>query len=819
MKQKKNTASAAKQTAAQPAAIVRPAENTTRDTVKIVLFSLLLFLAMTVQTGRMTMILTGIALVAALPIGKLSLQNLRNRLCVPVIGLVAFALMQGLAAIYSPFDSYGVAEYYKFLAAFALAVIALVQFEKKHVRGLLWGIAAVCASISLLCIDMGGSQVLFGLFNSAVNALGGDFSSALANSVGMRVNGLYNDANITGAILGPAIILGLHLTLFAQSRKERITASMLLGVSTMGFLVAMSRGAMGAFAVAALVYLAVMGRENRLKLFFLMASTGISVAVTGILAMQNLNSGSFLPDVLALACGALIFALYEFAGEKLEEKLSGHGVIIAAVCGVVLTAVAAFVVVALNTSAPHTFQENETLTRSVELPLGSYTVSGDWDGADTTMVTIYSRTADQELMNVRTDLYSGTMAGAAFEVTTPDVKVYFQMSGEPGDVVREVAVSDGTTLQLGYKWIPEMIAGRLHDGLLQSTSFLQRVQFVKDGWKIFLMRPLFGYGLGSSEGMLTAVQPFYYESKFLHCHILQVMTDTGIVGLLCFLSFMLGVAWMLLRALRSEERVLAAMFLACWVMINGHSLMEINFSIRAFECVGYVLLMLIVVCFGKPLSEKIVKVGGWVLAGCIWLYLAVFGAFLMSHRSVQADVARVTTSDVDLYLNSMRNFARRDVFENEDYQLSFVANAVALGDSRYEDTVQEYVEELRKSGTYPACSGLARYYYLPRGDIQELFACSREGIAQEASAKECWNLQLDFYREEVLDAMNPEQMDVYLEGVMATKAMMDEFSVGRLEKIALSDENQAYLELIESVVSGGLTGDAAYDLLMAAATA
>lgn len=789
------------------------------DIVKITCFSLLLLMAMTVQTGRMTMILKGIALVAALPIGKLPMVNVRSRLCVPVIGLVAFALMQGLAAIYSPFDTYAVAEYYKFLAAFALAVIALVQFEKKHIRGLLWGISAVCAVISLMCIDMGGSQVLFGIFERIVNIFGGSFASALDSSIGMRVNGIYNDANITGAILGPAIILGLHLVLTAEEKKEKAVASMLLGVSTMGFLVAMSRGAMGAFAIAAIVYLAVTGRENRLKLFFLMASVGISVMVTGILAMQNLNSGSFLPDFLAFACGALTFALYAFAGEKLAQKMAGHGIIITAVCGVCLAAVAAFVVAALNTSAPHTFQENETLLRSAELPVGQYTVSGDWDGADTTMVVIYSRTAEQELMNVRDDLYAGLLKDAAFEVQKANVKTYFQLSGQPGDEVRKVVISDGTSLQMGYKWLPEMIAGRLHDGLLKSTSVVQRIQFVKDGWKIFLQRPLLGYGLGSSEGMLTSVQPFYYESKYLHCHVLQVMTDTGVVGLTCFLSFMLGVAWMLLRALGSEERLLAAMFLGCWVMINAHSLMEINFSIRAAECIAYVTLALAVVCFGKPISEKIVKIGGWVLAGCIWLYLAVFGGLLLSHRSVQSDAAALATSDVNVYLNCMKNFAERDVFDQEDYKLSFVANATAIGDTRYTGTVQKYAQDLRKSGTYSACSGLARYYYLPMGDLDGLFASSREAIYQEASTKDSWNYQFDFYREEVLPALSAEQMDVYLQGVLETKAFLDSFSEGRLEEIALSEENRTYLELVEALANNGLPDEAAYDMLIAMSVA
>ena len=119
--------------------------------------------------------------------------------------------MQGLAAIYSPFDTYAVREYYKFLAAFALAVIVLVRFDKKHVQGLLWGVVTVCAVISLLCIDMAVDGVLFHVFNTGVEMLGGTFSTVEQDIWGTRIAGLYNDANVSAAILSLGTLIALYL--------------------------------------------------------------------------------------------------------------------------------------------------------------------------------------------------------------------------------------------------------------------------------------------------------------------------------------------------------------------------------------------------------------------------------------------------------------------------------------------------------------------------------------------------------------------------------------------------------------------------------
>ena len=785
---------------------------TKKDTVKVCVFSVLLFLAMTVQTGRMTVILTGIALVAALPIGR-PLQNLRQRLCVPVIGFVLFALMQGLAAIYSPFDKYAVAEYYKFLAAFALAVILLVRFEKKHIRGLLWGLAVICAVISLACIDLAVDGIFFHGFNGFVELLGGTFANVEQEALGTRIAGIYNDANVSGSILGLGTLIGLYLLSVADSAKEKLMACLLLGITAQGFFLSMSRGAILCFAVALLIWLIAEEKSKRLRLFLQMFfSAAVTVAVS-IPAMSAIVAYSMLVDLLALVSGGILFLLERYVINGLFGVLEKHKKAYVAVVAAVAVVCAGYAVAAFVVTGPAEITSTGSMTRSVALDAGTYAWEEyDWNGVETVRVRWRNKTG--ALMNEWETLYpKGDAEGVSFTVPDDGGTVSVQFYGEEGSVVSKAAFTGGKALTLNYPLLPSFITERLQDSLLQSYSFLLRVQFLKDAWTIFTQSPLVGHGLGSTEGLYTAVQPFYYESKFVHNHILQIMDDVGLLGLAGFAMLILGAAWLLLRGLKSEERSLAAVLLACWIMMHTHGLMEINFSVRAFQCIAYALMVLAIIVFAKPVSEKAVKVGGWVLSGCICLYLSVFGGLLMVHRDVQTDAANLAVSDVNVYLNYMRDFAKRDVFENEDYKMSFVANAVALGDERYEDTIQDYVKDLRKSGTYTACSGLARYYYLPQGEYAEVFACSREAIAQEASAKEAWNLQLDFYREEVMPAMGAENMDEFLNGVLQTKEYLETYSTGRLEEIELTEENQTFLELVPVVAESNAV-NATYETLM-----
>ena len=390
-----------------------------------------------------------------------------------------------------------------------------------------------------------------------------------------------------------------------------------------------------------------------------------------------------------------------------------------------------------------------------------------------------------------------------------NTRVYFEFSGVEGDQLNRVTLSDGTTLKLKYTLLPESIASRLQDGLLEGQNVLQRIQFWKDGITMFAMSPLIGNGLGSVEGLATAVQPFYYESLYVHNHFIQILDETGIVGLVFFLGFMIGAAVLLIRNLKTEDRPWVAALLAALVMMNTHSFMEISFSIRAYQCVAFALLMLPVVAFAQPLRQSAARVGSYILLALLLVFEILFGGLYYLHRQADREWAAFSTNNLSVFMTKLEKLTSMDVLDHESYQLSYVANAVNAPNDTYDATAEKYVAELRASGTYTACSGLERYWYLPRGEYEELFDCSREGIAQEASSNDAWNLQFDFYRQEVLPAMDGENMELFIREVLATGDYMEEYSAGRLEAITLTEENKAFLDACATAQENNLPGDIA----------
>ena len=779
------------------------------DMAKTVVFSLLLFASMTLQTGRMSLILVVLALLSFM--GREPFRLMRQRLCLPVLGLLVFMIVTCCAAVYSHFGSYAVSEFYKYTAAFSLALILLARFEKKHVPGLLWGFAAVSAVISLLCVDSASATVLFDGFAGLMETLGASYSYIEQSA--LRVAGIYNDANVSAGILALGSLASLYLANSEKTLWKKALACFLLGMSAMGFFLSMSRGAILCFALALLVWLIAAGKGNRLSLFFLMFVSALVVVALSIPAMAAVRGGSLLPDALTLLSGLLIFALDWALGARLARALEGRGKAIAVVAAVLAVLCVGYAVAGMTVTGAYTFNESGYLSRTLSLEPGTYTLSGDWDGALRVNVLAQSEMDMLRRTGGGTDLYAGPAEEASFTITGDEFRVSLLIWGEDGQTVRELTFSDGTKVALGHPLLPSFVANRLQDDLLTSNSFLQRVQFFRDGWTLFLRSPLVGHGLGSTEGLLTSVQSYYYESKYVHSHVLQLMDDMGLVGLAAFLALLGGALWLLLKNLRCENGPLAGMLLAGWVVMNIHSLMEINFSVRAYLCAALVFLLLPVVLYGEPLKLKAAQTVSVGLAVLLWLTLAVSGGLLESHRMVLREMETFSTHSVAEYMEACRKFITRDPLDPEQNQLTFVGNAVLLDDSRYNGLMRKYEEELRASGTYTACSGLARYYYLPKGQWEELFACSREGIAQEASNKDAWNLQLNFYRNEVLPAIGAENVSVFLDGVLETKAYLETYSQGRLEEIELTEENTVFLNTVAVVKENGLPDEAVYQLL------
>lgn len=795
MKRKKTVPAEVVPKPVNDAAPVPEKDHPLYDRLFVVGFAVLLFFAMTVQTVPMSLILAAVAL--ALSFGRGGYARFRGRLGIPVLGFLAFLILCGAASLYTSFGAYAYGEYAKLLASGALGLLLLARGREQNAGGLLFGFSAVCGVIGLLCIDAGCRGPLFRGFASFMEGLGDAAYQSLdqATYTGARFDGIYNDANLTGSLMALAVLVGLYLIRTGRKPWERFAACFLTGLSAVAFFTAMSRGAILCFGATLLAYLLIAGKEERLGLFFTMAAMGISMVVFGVVSTSLLAGGSFWGTLAALPSGVLLWLLNEFPARKAASALAGHGKLLAGVLGGGIAAGIAAVVLALTLTEPFVFTESNFLYRGADVEGGeTYTFSGDWDKSSEITVLVYGSTREQELTSVTETYYNGPLEEASFTVPEDVGHVLMQFRGPAGLELRQVSLSDGTEIPMAYTLLPDNIANRLQKNIFEDSSFLLRLQYDIDGWTLFKESPLAGHGLGATEGLLTSVQPFFYESLYLHNHLLQVMDETGLLGLAAFLAFILGTAVLLVRQLRKARTPLAAMLLACLVMMNLHGLMEISFSVQMFQCAAFFLLLLPTVCYGTYTEGRKRRAAGIVVlvVSDLWLVISVAllgGSLLAQKEYRELDAAGMTTGS---FIETLERLDRMDAYNDQSYKVNLMGNALQAGGISNEGTAARCARELRETGEFDSCYYVAAYYYLPLGQLENFFDVLQEGLLQERSNSEAWNSAMNLCIQ-AFSQIDPAEADTFAEGVRGIGEAMDRANAYLLVPVALIEENAALL--------------------------
>ena len=795
MKRKKTVPAEVVPKPVNDAAPVPEKDHPLYDRLFVVGFAVLLFFAMTVQTVPMSLILAVVAL--ALSFGKGAYMRFCVRLGIPVLGFLAFLILCGAASLYTSFGAYAYGEYAKLLASGALGLLLLARGREQNAGGLLFGFSAVCGVIGLLCIDAGCRGPLFRGFASFMEGLGDAAYQSLdqATYTGARFDGIYNDANLTGSLMALAVLVGLYLIRTGRKPWERFAACFLTGLSAVAFFTAMSRGAILCFGATLLAYLLIAGKEERLGLFFTMAAMGISMVVFGVVSASLLAGGSFWGTLAALPSGVLLWLLNEFPARKAASALAGHGKLLAGVLGGGIAAGIAAVVLALTLTEPFVFTESNFLYRGADVEGGeTYTFSGDWDKSSEITVLVYGSTREQELTSVTETYYNGPLEEASFTVPEDVGHVLMQFRGPAGLELRQVSLSDGTEIPMAYTLLPDNIANRLQKNIFEDSSFLLRLQYDIDGWTLFKESPLAGHGLGATEGLLTSVQPFFYESLYLHNHLLQVMDETGLLGLAAFLAFILGTAVLLVRQLRKARTPLAAMLLACLVMMNLHGLMEISFSVQMFQCAAFFLLLLPTVCYGTYTEGRKRRAAGIVVlvVSDLWLVISVAllgGSLLAQKEYRELDAAGMTTGS---FIETLERLDRMDAYNDQSYKVNLMGNALQAGGISNEGTAARCARELRETGEFDSCYYVAAYYYLPLGQLENFFDVLQEGLLQERSNSEAWNSAMNLCIQ-AFSQIDPAEADTFAEGVRGIGEAMDRANAYLLVPVALTEENAALL--------------------------
>ena len=462
--------------------------------------------------------------------------------------------------------------------------------------------------------------------------------------------------------------------------------------------------------------------------------------------------------------------------------------------GVLVALAIVYVVLAVNVTGGITLNAHEKLSRAIYPDAGEYTVTVEGIGAQ---VQVYTQNEAQLMMHTNTVLYEGSLSEARFTVPEDSKVVWFVLSGD--GVLNAVTLSDGTELPLGYKLLPGFAANRLQ-GLKANQNFIQRLVFFQDGLKLWKQSPVIGWGIGGVEGQLTAVQSFYYESKYIHNQFIQIMVEAGILGLASFLGLLGSAIWMLLRR-KEEDDPLLAMLAACVTMMTAHSLTEVVWSTQMYQVMVYVIFAMIIVRCGSG-DEKKPAMTGRAAAVVLWAVVLVFttlqgtslaAAKMFADAQTDEDLTRTTL------VEKLDKLAAMEFYDDSPYLINAMANGIQADSILIQSIATKSAQALMATEEFDSCYHVAAYYYLPLRNFDGFFEITRVGLVQEASNPDAWDSIANLYAQ-ACQSLTPEELEEFLPGVAQFQARLNEFNAsGRMEQIQLTAENQAFLDCAASL--------------------
>lgn len=758
-------------------------------------------------------------LLAVSLLGAMPRWAARNRVSLPALAVCLYFLLNCAAGLYTRFGGFAAVEFGKILTAFCVFLTVLLHARRGEIRCLAAMGAAVCAAYGFLSVDAASIRSFSTIFIQAMDSLFGTHFMGMETGyeAGIRITGIFGNPNFMAGFLALGIFLSLYLVRGAGSRRERLAACLLLGLNTFSFLLLFSLGAMVAFAIAVLLYLAAERRERRVSLFILLAETAVTALLFGFVAMPGLGSGQgalgIVPDLAGFGNGLVLWALHEFGGLRLSRRLERRKREALIAAGVLAGGLCLYVLLGFQLTGGYTLDAGETLRRSVYPEAGTYTLEGDWTGEIS--VTVESQNTVDTIVHTSTVLYSGPLEGASFTVPEGTRVVYLNFQGGEGDRLESLSLSNGPRVKLGYLLFPGFIANRIQ-GLWANQNAIQRLAFFQDGLRIYAQSPIIGNGLGSFEGQLSSVQDFYYETTYVHNHYIQVLLEMGIPGLISFLVLLGSAAVTLLRRRREgEEDHLLPALLGCLAVSALHALTEIDWSVGVYQIMALLVLGLVAVRFARPLPKIDTKAVGLLAPTLSGVVCVAFAVLLSGNLYAENAYVEVKAGLREQTADTMSQLAAIDRYNWAQYELDMAVNAAQSPNEKYAAIAARYIEDCRALKIYTINHSLETYVYLPMGRYEELFQASREGIPQAASKESTWQQEFNLY-EAAMRNLSIEELDKvgwFAGQVALTYEMLVEYNQGRLSPITLTEQNLAFLDRVLALDEVGLNGEEALTFL------
>lgn len=727
--------------------------------------------------------------------------KLKQRLSVPVAAMIAYMLIVAVSAIWASAGKFFIREYSKLLIAFLIYLYILLCIKKseKAVRSVVSGLSVVSALYAILSVDMATIKISKFLLYLIPEYYLIDTSF----ETGTRLTGIFGNGNMLAGILAIGILLTIYLLETADTKPKKAFAAVCISLSAYTFLLAFSMGASGFFALSVVLYLIFAGsRRGSVLLHMLFAAVPTFIFVFIAFGyFEAEGSARIIPSVCmllnALVCVGLELFVYPRASMLLERrKKIVWQLIIALVVLLVVYAVSALLV-----TGAYELPAGGSFNRAVYPKGGEYTLDVNYTGS--LNMDVVSQNDYDVMKHTSSTLYSGPADSVSFTVPEDSRVVYIGFNSPEGAHIEQASLSDGTPVKLKYKLLPGFIANRMQ-GLFANENMIQRTVFFADGMKLFRERPVLGNGLGSFESLICGYQDFYYQTKYVHNHYIQVLLDNGILGFIAYAAVLLGSLFLLIRGKKKEGEfsLLWPSLLTCLVMIGFHSFMEVVMSTSVYLPFALGVFALIALCYGVEKQNKVKTVADQIGRWTSFAIMSVY-AVLISLNMYANHIVKSNTNNLNNFYKALSTAISIDCFEYQDASLSAVINYPSYQSPLYKGMVNSCAEKLLNTPSNSIHLGLIEYY-MEMGQYEKAIEAAEKGVSFNYSNPQLWNSYFHIFYNYTFTAENEnpflgEEGALLRNGVKGLYDLMLDYNTKLWEPIVPDENTQALISYVNGL--------------------
>ncbi len=708
----------------------------------------------------------------------------RERLCIPFLVLALFVLMNGVSTFYALSGKFALREFLKVLCAFCFAVIIIGLSPKtEKISGTrVMTALAVCGALgSLISIDLLSTRWLSGAVLGFLGLFTAEYQWLDGVEAGVRMTSMFVHPNVFAGFSGIALLLSLGLSLAAEKRKDRNFYLVLLYVNALGFILAFSMGASIFMLLAFLVFLILQPSERKGDTLALMLETFILIILAAALISAtsfNAWSGTQPIPLVCTVLGSVILCFLDMGVKKwITIRIRTRKRTLIVIVAAILVLMIAFLLLAWSLTGAAEVAQGDILRRAIYLKPGEYTLDLRYTGDMT--VRVESQNRRETIMHTYTQIYNGRADEAVFVVPEDSLVQYFNFYAAADSRI-ESAYCGETKIPLHYKLLPGFIANRIQ-GLFANQNAIQRLTFFEDGLKLFKRSPIIGLGMGTYENAIKSVQSFYYETKYAHDHYIQVMVETGLIGIILFIGMLVFHGTAVWKSRRTQ--IYAPILGAALVFMAGHAVVEVVFSTYAYLPMAFGTFALIDLCCGtavsRPKLSKLAKsIAMWAMAACMILY----GFFIVGNIAAKNLIEREPT------LESAGRAVNMDKFEWADYALAYVTNTMGSDvGTTVRHQADEFADRLSRIDSNTVPIYLAQYYF-NTGRMGRGIEMLEKYVDYVASDVTAWQNAFNLLRQ-VEDGSA-----VFYDGVSRMIQKLDDWNENNMGSIQLDNDTMAFIE-------------------------